>query len=59
MELGFSGKTRVSSKKWEKIYLSKDFMWNVLLFGQKKKCDHVEWHSNREDTATTEKIRNS
>ena len=40
MELvGFSGKTRVSSKQWENIYLLRDFVCNVLytLFGQKKK----------------------
>ena len=42
MELGFSGKARVSSKQWENIYLlRRDFVRNVLqtLCGQKKKCE--------------------
>ena len=61
MELGFSGKTRVSSKQWENIYLLRDITWNVLftLFGSSEEEMRVtEWH-NMEDTSIVSPQRNN
>ena len=58
MELGFSGINTCPVDSEKNIYLFRDYTWNV--FGScsvqtRNASDHVEWHSNREDTPISKK----
>ena len=62
MELGYSGKHACPVNSEKNIYLFGDFTWNVLYtlvsVQRRNASDHVEWHSNREDTPIVPPQRN-